>query len=171
MPKQSASELDEHPAIKAWRVLQPGRVEFQGIEILGKNRKSAIYRIPRIGQGGSAVIAKQCSYESARVERTIYEAILPHLPLPRLHYYGLVQSDEQWCWLFFEDAGKEGYSPQIEEHRVLAARWLGIMHASAAHLAAASRPSAAVGERSSVDVGSKLKRDVMFSEHHSLPYG
>ena len=139
MPKQSASELDEHPAIKAWRVLQPGRVEFQGIEILEKNRKSAIYRIPGIGQGGSAVIAKQCSYESARVERTIYEAILPHLPLPRLHYYGFVQSDEQWCWLFFEDAGKEGYSPQIEEHRVLAARWLGIMHASAAHLAAASQ--------------------------------
>jgi hypothetical protein len=77
MPKQSASKLDEHPAIKAWRVLQPGRVEFQGIEILEKNRKSAIYRIPGIGQGGSAVIAKQCSYESARVERTIYEAIPP----------------------------------------------------------------------------------------------
>jgi Phosphotransferase enzyme family len=33
MPKQSASELDEHPAIKAWRVLQPGRVEFQGIPL------------------------------------------------------------------------------------------------------------------------------------------
>jgi hypothetical protein len=33
MPKQSASELDEHPAIKAWRVLQLGRVEFQGIPL------------------------------------------------------------------------------------------------------------------------------------------
>jgi hypothetical protein len=32
----------------------------------------------------NAVIAKQCSYESALAERTIYEAILPHLPLPRL---------------------------------------------------------------------------------------
>jgi hypothetical protein len=139
MPKQSASELDEHPAIKAWRVLQPGRVEFQGIEILEQNKKSVVYRLPGVGLGGSAVIAKRCWCKTALVERTIYEAVLPHLALPCLHYYGFVQSDDEWCWMFLEDAGRGEYSPQIEEHRLLAARWLGIMHASAARLAAASQ--------------------------------
>jgi hypothetical protein len=59
--------------------------------------------------------------------------------LPHLHYYGFLQSDDEWCWLFFEDAGNEEYSPQIEEHRLLAAQWLGIMHTSAARLAPASQ--------------------------------
>jgi len=139
MLKHSASELVEHPAIQAWRVLQLGPVEPQGIETFEQNKKSVIYKLLGVGLGGSAVIAKRCLYATALVERTIYEAVLPHLPLPCLHYYGFVQSDEEWCWLFFEDAGNEAYSPQIEEHRVLAARWLGIMHASAAHLAAASQ--------------------------------
>jgi Phosphotransferase enzyme family len=131
--------LEEHPAIKSWRVLQPGRVELQGIEILEENKKSGAYRIAGVGLGGSAVIAKQCRYKSALIERTIYEAVLPHLPLPRLHYYGFVQSDDDWCWLFVEDAGGEEYSPWIEEHRLLIARWLGTMHMSAARVAAASR--------------------------------
>jgi hypothetical protein len=145
MPKLSTSEiirtgrLEEHPAIKAWRVLQPGQVDLQGIDILREKKKSGVYRIAGVGLGGSVVIAKQCWYQSALIERAIYETILPHFPLPRLHYYGFVPSDDEWCWLFLEDAGKEEYSPRIEEHRLLAARWLGILHTSAAHVAAASR--------------------------------
>ena len=134
MPKLSTSEiirtgkLEEHPAIKSWRVLQPRQIELQGIEILQEKKKSGVYRIAGVGIEGAAVIAKQCWYQTALIERTMYEAVLPHLPLPRLHYYGSVQSDAEWGWLFVEDAGREEYSPQIEEHRLLAARWLGIMH-------------------------------------------
>jgi hypothetical protein len=144
MPKGStveiirAGRLEEHPAIESWRVLQPGRIELQGIEILKEREKSGVYRIVGAGPGGSAVIAKQCWYKSALIERTIYEAVLPYLPLPCLHFYGFVQSDDDWGWLFVEDAGGEEYSPQIEEHRLLAARWLGIMHTAAARLAATS---------------------------------
>jgi aminoglycoside phosphotransferase (APT) family kinase protein len=58
--------------------------------------------------------------------------------LPRLQYYGCVQSDSERCWLFVEDAGVERYSPHIEEHRRLAAQWLGTMHTIAARVAVAS---------------------------------
>jgi hypothetical protein len=145
MPKYSTIEiirtgrLEEHPAIKAWRVLELGRGELQGIEILQEAKKSRVYRIVGAGLGGSAVIAKQRRYRDRLVERTIYEAVLPHLPLPRLHYYGFVQADDEYCWLFFEDAGREFYAPRMEEHRLLAARWLGVMHTSAARIATASQ--------------------------------
>jgi hypothetical protein len=145
MLRHSTSELvktgsfGEHPAIASWRAVQPGRVGFQGIETLEENKKSVVYRLAGVGLGGSAVVAKQCWYKSALVERAIYEAILPHVPLPHLHYYGFVQWDDEWCWLFFEDAGKQEYSSQREEHRLLAAQWLGIMHTSAARLAPASQ--------------------------------
>ena len=135
----STGSFGEHPAIKAWRAVQPGLVGFQGIEILEENKKSVVYRLAGAGLAGSAVIAKQCWYKSALVERAIYEAILPHVPLPHLYYYGFVQWDDEWCWLFFEDAGNEDYSSQSEEHRLLAAQWLGIMHTSAARLAPASQ--------------------------------
>jgi hypothetical protein len=145
MPKYSTLEiirtgrLEEHPAIQAWRVLQPGRIAPQSIEILQETSKSRVYRIVGAGLGGSAVIAKQRWCQGALIEQTIYQAVLPHLPLPCLHYYGFVQSDDGYCWLFFEDAGREGYSPRIEEHRLLAARWLSTMHMSAARLTAASQ--------------------------------
>jgi hypothetical protein len=146
MPERSTSEiiqsgrLEEHPAIKAWRVLQPGRTEAQSIEILKeRKRKSGVYRLAGVGLGGAAVIAKQCWHETGAIERTMYEAVLPHLPLPHLHYYGFVPSDAGWCWLFFEDAGEERYSPRNEEHRVCAALWLGMMHVFAARVPAASR--------------------------------
>jgi hypothetical protein len=129
---------EEHPAIRSWRRLWPeGRL--QGLEVLKDTRKSRVYRISGAGPAGSAVIAKQCWRETALIERTIYEAILPHLPLPRLHYYGSVQLDDEWCWLFVEDAGREEYSRRIEEHRLLSARWLATMHTSAARVVAASR--------------------------------
>jgi aminoglycoside phosphotransferase (APT) family kinase protein len=48
-----------------------------------------------------------------------------------------VPSGNEWCWLFVEDAGVEEYSSLIEEHRLLGARWLGMMHATAAHVTVA----------------------------------
>jgi hypothetical protein len=134
------ADLLEHPAVKAWSELGPERAEPERIEILREGRKkkwkSTVYRLEGVGPAGSAVIAKRCRQATAVVERTIYEEILPHLPLTVLRYYGFVEQDGQFCWLFIEDAGDMKYSPLIAEHRAVAAQWLGLMHTSASRLAA-----------------------------------
>lgn len=132
----------EHPAISAWRELRPERVEPERLEMLKtENQATTIYRLVRIGQADSTVIAKRCPQSTARVERTIYEEILPKLPLPMLHYYGFVdEPNAEFCWLFIEDVSGDGrYNPHYEDHRVAAAQWLGIMTTSASGLAAATR--------------------------------
>jgi hypothetical protein len=132
----------EHPAISAWRELQPERVEPERLEMLkAENPATTIYRLMGVGQADSSVIAKRCRQSTARIERTIYEEILPNLPLPMLHYYGSVdEPNAEFCWLFIEDVSDdEKYDPHFEEHRVAAARWLGIMNRSASGLTAATR--------------------------------
>lgn len=143
MPKRTTTEiirtnLPEHPAVKAWRELRPTRIVPDSVEILHERKKSAVYRLEGVGPGGTPVIAKRCQTPTALIERTIYEEVLPHLPIPALHYYGFIEEDDKFCWLFLEDVGREQFSPLIEEHRALAARWLGLMHTSAAHVAAAA---------------------------------
>jgi len=133
------ANLPEHPAVKAWRELEPQRIVHDSIEILQEAKKSAIYRLAGVGLGGSAVIAKLCRMATALIERAIYEEILPHLPITALHYYGFIEEDDEFCWLFLEDVGQERFSPLVEEHRILATQWLGLMHIFAARVAAAAR--------------------------------
>lgn len=132
----------EHPAISAWRELQPGRVTPERLDVLQtENKATTIYRLIRVGQVDSSVIAKRCRQSTARIERIIYEEILPNLPLPMLHYYGFVEEpNAEFCWLFIEDvSGDERYNPHYEDHRVAAAQWLGIMNRYASGIAAATR--------------------------------
>ncbi|HKZ78299.1 MAG TPA: aminoglycoside phosphotransferase family protein [Pyrinomonadaceae bacterium] len=127
------TDLREHPAIKAWHELGSSRVEPEAIVILKEHDKSAIYRLEGVGTAGSSIIGKRCKRTTATVERAIYEEILPYLPMPTLHYYGYIEEPEgEFCWLFLEDAYGDEFSPCIEEHRTLAARWLATMHTSAA---------------------------------------
>jgi Phosphotransferase enzyme family len=147
VPKRATTEiirthLLEHPAVKAWGRLLPGQVEPESVEILREKKETAIYRLEGVGLAGSTVIAKRCPQVGAVIEQTIYKEILPHLSITGIHYYGFVgEPDNKFCWLFLEDAGEETYSPYIEEHRALAAQWLGLMHTSAAHVAAAGHLS------------------------------
>jgi hypothetical protein len=134
-----AEELPEHPAVKAWGRLWPEVSVLRRAEILRgfrkKARKRTICRLEGAGPAGSAVIAKRCPTARALVERTFYEEILPRLPVPTLRYYGFAEeADSGFCWLFLEEASGELYSPLLEEHRVLAARWLGLLHTAAACL-------------------------------------
>lgn len=105
-----------------------------------ENQATTIYRLIGVGQAGLNVIAKRCRQDTARIERTIYEEILPDLPFPTLHYYGFVEEpDAEFCWLFIEDASDdEKYDPRIREHRISAAHWLGTMNTSASGLDAAA---------------------------------
>jgi hypothetical protein len=134
-----STNLREHPAVNAWRHLLPRRVMPEWIEILHVKEKSAVYRLAGVGLRSADVIAKRCLLTTALVERTIYEDILPHLPITALHYYGFVAENDQFGWLFLEDAGRERFSPLLEDHRTLAARWLGCMHTAAAHVASAAQ--------------------------------
>lgn len=130
-----------HPAVMAWSRLRPARVEPVGIDLLKEEaRKSVVYRLQGVGQGGGAVVAKCSRRAKALTERTVYEEILPALSVPALHYYGFAEdTDGDFCWLFMEDAGDEPYSPKRAEHRALAGQWLGVLHAATIGSEVASR--------------------------------
>ena len=132
----------EDLAVNAWHALGADRVALEQLEVLQtENQATTIYRLIRVGRAASPVIAKRCRQSTARIERTIYEDILPNLPLPMLHYYGSVEEPNTgFCWLFIEDASDdERYDPHIEEHRVAAAQWLGVMNRFASDIPAATR--------------------------------
>lgn len=105
------------------------------------SHKSAVYRLEGVGDGGSAVVAKRCLQSTGRVERDVYERILPRIPLPRLRYYGYVEEQEggscgqqgKSCWLFMGDAG--GAKPTMADRELLG-EWLAGLHAGAALLPA-----------------------------------
>ena len=131
--------LAAHPAVMAWSVTVPDRVEPSSIAVIKPWKqngilgtyKSGVYRLEGVGPGGTAVIAKRCPRRTARVERLMYEEFLPRVALSKLAFYGSVdEPDGESCWLFLEDAVGEGYSPLDPEHRALAARWLAALHSA-----------------------------------------
>jgi aminoglycoside phosphotransferase (APT) family kinase protein len=133
--------------MRAWRALRPGGVDADRIELL-KGRKStarrSAYRLVGVGPGGVPVIAKRYPRAKALVERLVYTEILPHVTAvsaPR--FYGCVDdgdgADDSSCWLCLEDVGGQRYCASNGEHRRLAGRWLGQLHAVATELAPSSR--------------------------------
>jgi hypothetical protein len=135
----STDRLD-HPALRAWVRAGATLGEPVAIERLQKKKKGKVYRLRHAGPDGNDIVAKRSSPERIWHERLIYEAILPLLPLPTVRYHGCVEEpDGAAWWLFLEDAGGEAYSPFCDEHRRLAAHWLGCLHTSAAGSAAAAR--------------------------------
>src|SRR5436190_2816561 len=137
--------LLEHRAVKAWSQLEPERTEPEAIAVLRLTRKkSAVYRMTGVGPNGAAVVAKRCRTTTASVERIIYEAVLSRPSLRALGWYGFVpEPGSEFCWLFLEDAGTDGYSPDNAEHRALAGRWLGAVH----HVARLARLQAQLPDR------------------------
>jgi aminoglycoside phosphotransferase (APT) family kinase protein len=129
-------DLNEHAAVRAWQSVQSQQPVPASVQILKEKEKSQVYRLTRAGPEGGAVIAKRCRTETAWVERTVYEEILPTLPVTHPRHYGFTEQDDGFCWIFLEDAGTVTYLPRFEEHRIRATQWLGLMHVSAANLAA-----------------------------------
>jgi hypothetical protein len=133
----------QHPAVQAWNQLGPKPLQPNFIEVLQEVRKgnsqSSVYRLHGVGHGGNPVIAKRSTTLNAHVERIIYQEILPLLPISNLTFYGCVgEPGTQYLWLFLEDADGVEFTYTIEEHRKLAACWLGQMHVSAAKISAVS---------------------------------
>ena len=99
-----------------------------------------VYRLSGSGTAGEDVIAKRSLREYFRVERTIYENILPDVPARLLKYYGSTEDDDpHYGWLFTEDADGREYNSRYKAHRIAAARWLGALHTSSAYHQALSK--------------------------------
>jgi hypothetical protein len=137
MPEAATQErlperLSDHLAVKAWCQIRPDQFVPEKIEILKSKTKSAAYRLRGAGPNGAAIIAKRCRATTAAVERLVYEQVLSRLPMPALRCHGfLPEPAAGFCWLFLEDAGGDkNYSPACDEHRALAGRWLGNVHAA-----------------------------------------
>ena len=120
----------EHPAVEAWRKLQPASAGPESIHVLRERMSSATYRLIGVVPGGATVIAKRCRAAWASVERRVYAEVLPHLLVTSPRYYGSVEGADGRCWLFLEDVGDERYVTSDEEQCALAGRWLGRMHTS-----------------------------------------
>src|SRR5919197_3161539 len=126
------SNIMSHPAVRAWRQVDPRAEPLTITPLVGRRRKNSIYRLEGAGRAGVPVIAKRSAKTTALVERTVYEEVLPRVAIPSLHQYGyLEEPDGEHCWLFLEEATGVEYLQLLDEHRSQAARWLGLLHASA----------------------------------------
>src|SRR5207247_2054793 len=81
-------ELACHPAVAAWRELVPDAPDPERIEVLRQGKKSTTYRLVESTPGGASIIAQRACMAKALIERTVYEDILPHLPVTSPRYYG-----------------------------------------------------------------------------------
>ena len=134
--------LRDHEAFQAWRQLQRGDEAPPAIEVLQRNKKAAVYRLSALAPDGSDVIAKRARRITLGVERIIYERVLPQVPVPLLRCYGYAADpDEEYAWLFLEDAGGDAYLPSHESHRRLAGQWLGELHLAASSGLGAQLPA------------------------------
>jgi hypothetical protein len=127
-----------------------GAADPRHVTVLKDRGHSNVYRLEGAGPEGTSVVAKHCSYSSAQIETAIYRDILPGIGVPALRFHGRVEDEtagdreagnrdgrySRLCWMFIEDAGDQPYAGHLEEHRTLAGRWLGQLHAAASRLAA-----------------------------------
>src|SRR6266568_5008284 len=122
----TGAHLAAHPALQAWRKLQPGPVEPNSIRVLQTRETARSCRLEGAGPGGSAVYARWRLANTGLTERTVYQNILARLPIGALRCYGFVHALDPRCgWLFLEDARGEAYLPTDASHRALATQWVG----------------------------------------------
>lgn len=140
-PKEVLREnLEAHRALVAWRTFQSRREPAERIEVLRQHGVTAVYRLVGAGAESGSVIAKRMPQAKARPERTMYECVLPHLPVTAPRFYGAFDDDHGPAadtWLFLEDVGSERYSDDRPDHLALAARWVAGLHGSASEIPAA----------------------------------
>jgi hypothetical protein len=105
----------------------------------GNSTNRSVYRLLQATAAGDPVIAKRYRVAAYSVERVFYRDVLPYLPVTTPRCYGELELDDQFAWIFLEDVGRQKFSTEDAEHRALAARWLGAMHAAGPELSAAGR--------------------------------
>jgi hypothetical protein len=93
-------KLDWHPAVTAWREVAPYAPDPERIEVLRRSADSATYRLVGAGPRGAPLIARRSRMATAWIARTVYERILPHLPVAAPRYCGFKAEGPQFAWLF-----------------------------------------------------------------------
>ena len=129
------TKLRTHPAVMAWvAVTGRGRAP-DSLALLGESVVPPVvtYRLGGVGEGGGAVVARRAPADVILLERTIYERVLPQVPVTAPRYYGSCL-DGAAGWLFIEDVGEARCSPAVPDHLALAGRWVATLHVAAARL-------------------------------------
>ena len=136
-------DLSSHPAVRAWSALHSG-AEPESVEVWregkeGDRSRTSLYRLTFVPTEHPAVFAKAGSPSKLGVECLVYQDILPHLGLTMPAFHGLVEGEDGRVWLFVEDVGNEPLLVKDRGQRLLASRWLGMMHRSAQDVEAVAR--------------------------------
>jgi aminoglycoside phosphotransferase (APT) family kinase protein len=105
------------------------------VVLLEHSWKSAVLRATWRRPRRRAIVLKRCDPASAEVETSVYEDVLPLLPLAAPRLFG-VWRDDRATWLALEDLGDE--PPELEDARQREAisRWLGELHVASRELPA-----------------------------------
>lgn len=114
-----------HPAVRAAKGCGLAVAEHEPVGVLEEAEKSAVYRVCLAD--GSTLILKRCSTAAAEIERRLYEALLPELPIPMLRYFGSCDVGGT-RWLALEDAGDD--EPALGDDTALAVLtdFVGTLH-------------------------------------------
>ena len=123
----------DHPAVAAWLAFSGKTAAPEHIDVL----RSTIHRLAGAGPAGTSVIVQYCRMQKALIERTVYDEILPHVPVTAPRFYGLKRETSDFAWMFLEDVGDRRYSDADPVQRSLAGRWMGLLHSAASRLPAA----------------------------------
>lgn len=138
-----AENPDGHPAVDAWIAMdtthqKPKKVIALYATTIARrqnrtNRKSMVYKLEGACPDGSAIVAKRCTSWAVKIEHSIYEHILPELPVSSLQYYGHTEIGDSH-WLFLEYSGGVEWNVDNNTHLDLATKWLAAMHGNSAHV-------------------------------------
>jgi aminoglycoside phosphotransferase len=127
--------VHEHPAVMAWRELDPhGSSPTSIVRLHATNLETVVYRLNRSRAAGGAVIAKRAPVERIAAEVVVYQHVLSRVPVPTPRFYGVQPLNGHEGWLFVEEAVGVEYDSADHAHRAAAARWLALFHAAASRL-------------------------------------
>ncbi|MFN2555479.1 MAG: ABC transporter transmembrane domain-containing protein [Nitriliruptorales bacterium] len=128
--------FEEHPAFQAWLRLGGGGEAPSLIEPLwdGTSGHSSGFRLHGLGVAGAPIIAKVTAGEQLRVERLIYEEVLPRLAVPAAQYLGVTPGDDGERWLFLAAPTGDAFDASSPVHRVIAMDWFALLHTRSSQL-------------------------------------
>ena len=93
-----------HPAAEAWRKAAPSAPTPDTVEVLRRRNGTGVYRLSGEGAHG-AIIARRARLPWARVVRTMYERVLPHLPIAAARFRAFREERPGFAWVFLEEVG------------------------------------------------------------------
>src|SRR5687768_7029217 len=134
--RASASSAEMQLAAAAWQATDPDHRAPSAVETVRAKKPTGtcVYRLFHATEDGDHVIAKRYRISAHNIDRVFYRDVLPYLPVSTLRFYGEMEADGEYVWIFLEDAGRQQFSSRDADHRTLAARWLGAMHVAAPDL-------------------------------------